>query len=160
MVFTINRSCTVATVRIWDWSCNTGDPVGSLVWELRKLTLQLLGLNNVRKILDRGEAGWYVGYPFEEVLKNPQSKEGWVICKPGSVKSTTLNLEALKVYILKKKEGGNVTSSHSIITIVLQFLCKNYRCLLVLLIFKWVNMVYACDNLTPLLLICVLQFCS
>ena len=108
-VFSITGRGTVATGRIEAGVINTGDSVEIIGFE-EKLTSTITGVEMLRKILDRGEAGDNVGLLLRGIEKEA-IRRGMVICKPGSVKPHT-KFKA-EVYILKKEEGGRHTPFHN-----------------------------------------------
>jgi elongation factor Tu len=109
-VFTITGRGTVATGRIETGVANTGDPVEIIGMGADKLTSTITGVEMLRKILDRGEAGDNVGLLLRGIDK-ADIRRGMVICKPGSVKPHA-KFKA-EVYILKKEEGGRHTPFHN-----------------------------------------------
>src|SRR6187401_2500349 len=105
-VFTITGRGTVATGRIETGIANTGDAVEIIGMGADKLTSTITGVEMLRKILDRGEAGDNVGLLLRGIDKE-QIKRGMVICKPGSV--TPHAKFKCEVYVLSKEEGGRHT---------------------------------------------------
>ena len=109
-VFTITGRGTVATGRIETGIANTGDAVEIIGMGADKLTSTITGVEMLKKILDRGEAGDNVGLLLRGIDKK-DIRRGMVICKPGSVKPHA-KFKA-EVYILKKEEGGRHTPFHN-----------------------------------------------
>ncbi|MEQ3661175.1 MAG: elongation factor Tu [Flavobacterium sp.] len=109
-VFTITGRGTVATGRIETGIANTGDAVEIIGMGADKLASTITGIEMVRQILDRGEAGDNAGILLRGIAKE-DIKRGMVIVKPGSVKPHA-HFKA-EVYILKKEEGGRHTPFHN-----------------------------------------------
>ena len=109
-VFTITGRGTVATGRIESGVVNSGDPVDIIGMGAEKLSSTVTGIEMLRKILDRGEAGDNAGILLRGIEKT-DIKRGMVIAKPGSV--TPHKKFKAEVYILKKEEGGRHTPFHN-----------------------------------------------
>ena len=142
-VFTITGRGTVATGRIETGIANTGDAVEIIGMGADKLTSTITGVEMLRKIIDRGEAGDNVGLLLRGVDKE-SIKRGMVIIKPGSVKPhATFKAE---VYILKKEEGGRHTPFHN--NYRPQFYVRTTDVTGVITLPEGVEMVMPGDNLT------------
>src|SRR5690606_23448375 len=84
-VFTITGRGTVATGRIETGVANIGDAVEITGLGADELTATITGVEVLRKVLDRGEAGDGGGILLSGIDKT-DIRRGIVICKPGSVK--------------------------------------------------------------------------
>ena len=105
-VFSITGRGTVATGRIEGGVVNSGEAVEIIGMGAEGLKSTVTGVEMVRKILDRGEAGDNVGLLLRGIEK-AQIKRGMIICKPGTVKPHS-HFKA-EVYVLSKEEGGRHT---------------------------------------------------
>jgi elongation factor Tu len=104
-VFGIKGRGTVATGRVERGIVKVGEEVEILgIREARKVVVT--GVDNIRKLLDQGEAGDNIGLLLRGIERE-DIERGQVIAKPGSVKPHThFNAET---YILTKEEGGRHT---------------------------------------------------
>ena len=109
-VFTITGRGTVATGRIETGVINTADEVDIIGMAEEKLKTTITGVEMFRKILDRGEAGDYVGLLLRGIEKK-DIRRGMVIAAPNSIKPHA-HFKG-EVYILKKEEGGRHTPFHN-----------------------------------------------
>jgi elongation factor Tu len=104
-VFSITGRGTVATGRIEQGICNTGDTV-EIVGIKETTNTVVTGVEMFRKILDQGQAGDNVGCLLRGT-KREDIERGQVLCKPGSI-TPHVKFKA-EVYVLKKEEGGRHT---------------------------------------------------
>jgi len=104
-VFSIAGRGTVATGRVEQGKINVGDDVEIVGLKPTQKTT-VTGVEMFRKLLDYGMAGDNIGALLRS-LKRDDVKRGQVMCKPGTVK-TSSKFEA-KVYVLLKDEGGRHT---------------------------------------------------
>jgi elongation factor Tu len=104
-VFSITGRGTVATGRIEQGICNTGDTV-EIVGIKDTTNTVVTGVEMFRKILDQGQAGDNVGCLLRGT-KREDIERGQVLCKPGSI-TPHVKFKA-EVYVLKKEEGGRHT---------------------------------------------------
>jgi len=104
-VFTISGRGTVATGRVERGVVNVGDDVEIVGFRATQKTVAT-GVEMVRKVLDRGEAGDNIGVLLRGV-KRDEIERGQVLAKPGSI--TPHTRFAAEVYVLSKDEGGRHT---------------------------------------------------
>jgi len=110
-VFSIQGRGTVVTGRVEQGIVKVGEEVE--VVGLRtgpNLKTTVTGVEMFKKQLDQGQAGDNVGLLIRG-LKRDEVQRGQVVCKPGTVKTST-KFEA-EVYILTKEEGGRHTAFFS-----------------------------------------------
>lgn len=104
-VFSIAGRGTVATGRVEQGKINVGDEV-EIVGLKKPMKTTVTGVEMFKKLLDYGMAGDNIGALLRS-LKRDDVKRGQVMCKPGTVK-TSSKFEA-QVYVLQKDEGGRHT---------------------------------------------------
>lgn len=104
-VFSISGRGTVVTGRIEQGAIKVGEEVEILGLNKNTKTT-CTGIEMFHKLLDSGQAGDNVGLLLRGV-KRDDVVRGQVICKPGSIK-TSSKFEA-QVYVLSKEEGGRHT---------------------------------------------------
>lgn len=104
-VFSISGRGTVVTGRVEQGILSIGDDV-EIVGIRNPIKTTCTGVEMFKKQLDRGEAGDNIGALLRSI-KREDVERGQVMCKPGSVK-TSSKFKA-EVYVLTKEEGGRHT---------------------------------------------------